>query len=48
MKLRLNLTPVSSVGEIPSRGATVEGGEEKTIESSDELATVSTVAAATG
>jgi hypothetical protein len=29
------LTP--SVGEISSRGATVEGGEEKTVECSDEL-----------
>jgi hypothetical protein len=32
------------VREIPSRGATVEGGEEKKVESSDELTTSSTVA----
>jgi hypothetical protein len=35
------------MGEIPIRGATVEGGEDKTVECSDELTTISTVAAAT-
>jgi hypothetical protein len=35
---------VSSTGEIPSRGATVEGCEEKTVEYSDELTTISTIA----
>jgi hypothetical protein len=38
------LTPAPSLGEIPSRGVTVDVGEENTVECSDEVTTISTVA----